>query len=82
VLPNGTTLALAGHPRTAGSASALLGVLQFAIGAAAAPLVGVGTGLSALPMAVVIAALSLSALVTFLLLARGAGRPTPPRHDS
>ena len=28
-------------PRTAGSASALLGVLQFAIGAAAAPLVGI-----------------------------------------
>jgi DHA1 family bicyclomycin/chloramphenicol resistance-like MFS transporter len=33
VLPNATTLALAGHPRTAGSASALLGVLQFAVGA-------------------------------------------------
>ncbi|HEX6606256.1 MAG TPA: Bcr/CflA family multidrug efflux MFS transporter [Chloroflexia bacterium] len=73
VFPNATTLALAGHPRTAGSASALLGVLQYAVGAVAAPLAGLSTGLSALPMAVVIAAMSLSALLTFLLLpSRGA----------
>ena len=39
--PNATALALADHPRVAGSASALLGVLQFIVGAAAAPLVGV-----------------------------------------
>ena len=70
VLPNATALAMADHPRTAGSASALVGVLQFAIGAAAAPLVGVaGTG-TALPMAVVIAVLSVSALLTFALLGR------------
>ena len=42
VFPNATALALADHPRVAGSASALLGVLQFIVGAAAAPLVGVG----------------------------------------
>ena len=40
VLPNATALALSDHPRIAGSASALLGVLQYSIGAAAAPLVG------------------------------------------
>lgn len=73
VLPNATTLALADHPRTAGSASALIGVLQFAIGAAAAPLVGVsGTG-TALPMALVIAVLGVSALMTFVLLGRRDG---------
>ena len=45
VLPNATALALSDHPRVAGSASALLGVLQYSIGAAAAPLVGAfGTG--------------------------------------
>ena len=33
VFPNTTALALAGHPEVAGSASALLGVLQFVIGA-------------------------------------------------
>ena len=70
VLPNATALALAGHPRTAGSASALLGVLQFAIGAAAAPLVGLNGTKTALPMAIVMATLSVSALVTFVLLVR------------
>jgi DHA1 family bicyclomycin/chloramphenicol resistance-like MFS transporter len=71
VRPNATMLALAGHPRSAGSASALLGVLQFAIGAVAAPLVGVGGGMSALPMAIVIAACSVCALAALVLLARG-----------
>ena len=70
VLPNATALALADHPRTAGSASALLGVLQFALGATIAPLVGVSGPTTALPMAVVIAALGISALTTFLLLGR------------
>jgi DHA1 family bicyclomycin/chloramphenicol resistance-like MFS transporter len=69
VRPNATMLALAGHPRTAGSASALLGVLQFAIGALAAPLVGVA-GINALPMAVVIASLGAGALASCLLLTR------------
>jgi hypothetical protein len=32
--PNATSLALADHPRSAGSASALLGLGQFSIGAA------------------------------------------------
>jgi DHA1 family bicyclomycin/chloramphenicol resistance-like MFS transporter len=62
VLPNATSLALAGHPRTAGSASALLGVLQYVVGALAAPLVGVAGPGNALPMAVVIAALGIAAL--------------------
>jgi MFS transporter, DHA1 family, multidrug resistance protein len=45
VFPNATTLALANRPEVAGSASAMLGVLQFVLGAAAAPLVGaVGLG--------------------------------------
>ena len=70
VLPNATTLALAGHPRTAGSASALLGVLQYVIGAAAAPLVGIAGETTALPMAIVIAALSITALTTFAVLTR------------
>ncbi|MFL5628243.1 MAG: Bcr/CflA family multidrug efflux MFS transporter [Ktedonobacteraceae bacterium] len=70
VLPNATTLALADHPRNAGSASALLGMLQYAIGASVAPLVGAfGTG-TALPMSVVIAALGVSALLVFVLLGR------------
>jgi hypothetical protein len=57
VFPNATALALADHPRVAGSASGLLGVLQFIVGAAAAPLVGVGGTATALPMALTIAVL-------------------------
>jgi DHA1 family bicyclomycin/chloramphenicol resistance-like MFS transporter len=57
VLPNAAALALADHPRTAGSASALLGLAQFAIGAVAAPLAGVAGSHTALPMGIVMAVL-------------------------
>lgn len=40
VLPNAPALALSRHGRTAGAASALLGSLQFGIGAATSPVVG------------------------------------------
>ncbi len=71
VMPNASALALAGHPRTAGSASALLGTLQYAIGAAVAPLVGAFGTKTALPMAVVMAVLGFCALGAFVLLVRG-----------
>lgn len=74
VMPNATALALSSHPRTAGSASALIGVLQFAIGAVAAPLAGVAGTRTALPMALVIAALSSGALLVYLVLAREGSR--------
>jgi len=61
VLPNATALALAGHSRDAGSASGLLGLAQFAIGAAAAPLVGVAGPHTDLPMAIVICVLGVGA---------------------
>jgi MFS transporter, DHA1 family, multidrug resistance protein len=70
VLPNAAALALADHPRTAGSASALLGLTQFATGALAAPLAGVAGSHSALPMAIVMATLPLAGLACLLLLAR------------
>src|SRR3979409_1737663 len=70
VLPNAAALALADHPRTAGSASALLGLTQFATGALAAPLAGVGGSRTALPMAIVMAPLPVAALVCLRLLAR------------
>ena len=71
VLPNATALALSRFPETAGSASALIGLLQYAIGAAAAPLVGIAGERDARPMAVVIAAFSLAGLLVFLALGRG-----------
>jgi DHA1 family bicyclomycin/chloramphenicol resistance-like MFS transporter len=73
VLPNATALALADHAAVAGTASALLGVIQFMIGAIAAPLVGVAGPDSAVPMGVVMAVLALAALTA----QRVAGRRQP-----
>jgi DHA1 family bicyclomycin/chloramphenicol resistance-like MFS transporter len=68
VIPNATALALTPHGNAAGSASALLGVLQFTIGGIAAPLVGLAESHSAVPMTAVMCAMSVSAVVLFLLL--------------
>jgi MFS transporter, DHA1 family, multidrug resistance protein len=68
VLPNAAALALADRPRTAGSASGLLGLTQFATGALAAPLAGVAGSGTALPMAIVIATLSAAAVACLFVL--------------
>jgi DHA1 family bicyclomycin/chloramphenicol resistance-like MFS transporter len=68
IVPNAAALALGGHPSTAGAASGLLGLAQFAFGAAAAPLVGLAGEHTALPMAIVVAALGAGALATFAAL--------------
>jgi DHA1 family bicyclomycin/chloramphenicol resistance-like MFS transporter len=78
VMPNATALALADHPRVAGSASGLLGVLQFIVGAATAPLVGVGGTDSALPMALTIAVLSVAGALSATVLATGPRRVARP----
>jgi MFS transporter, DHA1 family, multidrug resistance protein len=70
VLPNATALALADHAGVAGTASALLGLIQFLVGALAAPFVGVAGPDTALPMGVIMVALALGALVA----QRAAGR--------
>jgi DHA1 family bicyclomycin/chloramphenicol resistance-like MFS transporter len=71
--PNATALALAEHGERAGAAAALLGAAQFALGAAIAPLTGLGEAGSAVPMAATIAgALLLAALLVQLVL-----RPAP-----
>ncbi|WP_030275281.1 multidrug effflux MFS transporter [Streptomyces sp. NRRL B-24484] len=66
VMPNSTALALSGRDN-AGTASALLGLLQFALGGLAAPLVGLGGSGSALPMAVVIAGFAAAAVLVHAL---------------
>ena len=55
VLPNTTALAMAPHGRVAGSASALLGHLQFVLGAIAGSLIGAFANGTAVPMAAVVA---------------------------
>jgi DHA1 family bicyclomycin/chloramphenicol resistance-like MFS transporter len=62
-LPNAPALALSRHGEAAGTAAALLGAVQFGVGAAVAPLVGV-LGNDAVAMgAVVVAALVLAIAV-------------------
>ncbi len=72
VTPNASSLALASHARSAGAASALLGVLQFVVGAMATPLVGLGGPGTAVPMAVTMAGFAVLALTAFLALTRPA----------
>nr|WP_229675750.1 Bcr/CflA family multidrug efflux MFS transporter [Saccharibacillus kuerlensis] len=78
-----TTTALAmqsQESRTAGSASALIGLLPLLLGAAASPLVGLGGGGTAFPMGLVIGCAELLALSSYLLLvlpARNFARKQP-----
>ncbi|MFD4640256.1 multidrug effflux MFS transporter [Lentzea sp. NPDC058436] len=58
VLGPATALALDAVPGAAGTGSAVLGASQFGLGAAVSPLVSVGSGHSALPMAIIIAVLA------------------------
>src|SRR4051812_7236431 len=70
-LPNAPALALSRHGEAAGTAAALLGAVQFGIGALAAPLVGVlGTG--AVAMALVVAGGMVAAMAVLLVVVRPA----------
>ncbi|SDD50813.1 MFS transporter, DHA1 family, bicyclomycin/chloramphenicol resistance protein [Actinokineospora iranica] len=75
VSPNSMALALADHAHRAGTASAMLGVLQFVVGGLAAPLVGLGGHDTALPMGLVVAGLSVSGLAAFALIRPTSRRP-------
>jgi len=73
-MPNAAALALENFGDVSGSAAALVGCAQFVLGAAVAPLVGLG-GHSAIPMGVVtatVAALAVAARIG--LVQRGRGR--------
>ena len=74
VMPNTTALAMVPHGAVAGSASALLGTVQFMIGATAGTLVGaLGNG-TAIPFAAVIAACGMLAFVVQVIIS---GRTAP-----
>jgi MFS transporter, DHA1 family, multidrug resistance protein len=79
-IPNAPALAMSRHGEAAGTAAALLGAVQFGVGALAAPAVGLlGTGATA--MAVVVASGMLAALLTLFLVVRrsrlSAAEPAP-----
>ena len=73
VAPNATALALADHPRTAGSASALVGVAQLVFGGLAAPLVGVAGTQSSVPLGVLVATLGVGAVLALRLVSPRSG---------
>jgi DHA1 family bicyclomycin/chloramphenicol resistance-like MFS transporter len=79
IMPNTTAMAMAPHGAIAGSASALLGTLQFVLGATAGALVGELSNGTAVPFGAVIAACGLGALLVFRSLPRpaAAGAPVP-----
>lgn len=77
IQPNAVAGALAHHPQRAGSASALVGVLQFGGATLASVLVGALHDGSARPMAAVMAATSLLGAGAYAVLARP-GRPAEP----
>ena len=62
-MPNTTALAMAPHGAVAGSASALLGSIQFILGALAGSLVGAASNGTAVPLAAVIAACGVGAFL-------------------
>ena len=70
VLGNATALALGAVPSSAGSASAVLGALQFGLAALVSPLVSIGGSDTAAPLAIVMLAAAVVAVLA-LLAARG-----------
>jgi DHA1 family bicyclomycin/chloramphenicol resistance-like MFS transporter len=62
------SLAMRDQGHSAGSASALIGVLTYLIGSLVAPLVGLGGSLTAVPMGIIIATLEVGALLLFARL--------------
>ena len=77
VLPDTTALALDLHPERAGAASALLGASQSLLGAAAAPLVGLGGEDTALPMALTMIGAAVVSLAAFLTGVAGTRKAAP-----
>ncbi|WP_407312617.1 multidrug effflux MFS transporter [Desulfosporosinus sp. SB140] len=64
----GSSLAMENYGHSAGSASALLGLFSFVIGAVVAPLVGLGGGDTAVPMGVVIFVAEVGAILCYVIL--------------
>lgn len=68
VSPPSTTMALIGYPQFAGTASSILGMVRFAAGGLAAPLVGLGGPSTMTPLALVVLVGSLVATMVFVCL--------------
>ena len=73
--PPATTLALAGYPHLAGTASSLLGMVRFGFGGVTAPLVGVAGAATILPLGIVATASIVLAAGAYLVLAARRKKP-------
>jgi DHA1 family bicyclomycin/chloramphenicol resistance-like MFS transporter len=82
VFGNATALALGAVTRAAGSASAVLGALQFGLGAVVSPLVGIGGEHTAAPLATVMVTSIAIACLSFLWSARQTPAVTDEILDS
>jgi DHA1 family bicyclomycin/chloramphenicol resistance-like MFS transporter len=65
LFPNTTAMAMASHPDKAGTASALVGILQWALAAVTASGMGAANNGTSLPMVTMIAAAGIGALVLY-----------------
>lgn len=68
--PASFPLAMHSQQKSAGSASALLGLLPYILGAAVAPLVGLGGENNALPMGIVIISANMLAVLSYLFIVK------------
>lgn len=73
IVPNATAAALATHGQRAGTASALMGALQFGLATLAGTLMGLGHGTSAAPLAAIMATCALAGWLVHRLLIRPLG---------
>jgi MFS transporter, DHA1 family, multidrug resistance protein len=78
-LPNASAIAMDRHRRIAGSASALFGLAQFALGAVAAPLVGLGDPASGAALAATAVVATVLGVVALLIGRPAIGRKAPER---
>lgn len=78
--PNIGAIAMAPFGKIAGSASALLGTIQFGVGAVAGGLVGLLHTGTAMPMAIGIAVCSLASFVAWHVMVRDQVMSAPPSH--
>lgn len=66
------SLAMQNQGKSAGSASALIGLMAFVFGGLMAPLVGLGGSGTALPMGIIIATVNVLAVLSYVILVRRA----------
>jgi MFS transporter, DHA1 family, multidrug resistance protein len=79
--PNAMALAMDHFPQAAGTAAALLGAMQFGMGALVAPLAGLGGTSNAMPTATIMAVCGTLAIGVHLLLMRARRRGEPSSGD-